>query len=512
MGECSCGYNHDRVRKQCQESILFTAKFLCGFPDPTDRFHGSLAKRLEKQVERGGARVGYFLPRGHLKTHVLNLAFSVNQIIKDRNIRILSIQGSASKATENLRTVRSVLESEKLRHFFPEIIPGDTWNDDEVYVKRDRLLPEPTYSARGINSKITGGHFDLIIPDDLIGEDNCMSDAEMDRCLRWIKNINPLFVNPILGNLIVIGTRWPNDKAYQYVYEAGGFDITTAGVYIDERCEDLNLGELGNPIWPERYGHEALEKIKSTTPPFEWSHQYLNQPVTEAFRRFPASCLQYYTWLDGYETLKYSDPDTKQEKDLKVSTLYRVLTVDPAASGAKTADESAISVSGKADFARFFVLEDFGARLQVSELVDKIIELWQKWKPHVVGIEKGAFMHVLKPFIELEQSKRGIYFPVVQLDGQIRNKVKRIDSLQPFFQGRQVWMGRAHKSLEGQLLAYAPVEYKDTGLPHDDRLDALAYHTKYWRQSSFQVEEDEDRIRTMDETDVDRWYGLECVV
>jgi predicted phage terminase large subunit-like protein len=316
-------------------------------------------------------------------------------------------------------------------------------------------------------------------------------------------------VNPSLGTLIVIGTRWPNDKVYQYILDTGGFDILTAGCYVDERCAEYNFGEVGDPIWPERFSHKVLEEIKATTPPFEWAHQYLNQPITEAFRRFPPSCIQYYDWLDDYKTLKYRESGEQSDSSILIKDLYRVLTVDPAASGTKTADESAISVTGKAEFARFFVLEDFGARVTVLELVDKIIELYEKWKPHVVGIEKGAFMHVLRPFIEQEQKKRGIYFPIVQLEGQIRNKVKRIDSLQPFFVNKQVWIGRSHGALQHQLLGYAPVTYKETGLPHDDHIDALAFHTKYWK-SSFETDEEEDRIKSADEPEAERWYGLEC--
>ena len=511
MAECSCGFDHRIIRKKCQESAFFTAKFLCGFPDVSENFHSKLCDMAQENERKSRNREGWFLPRGHLKTHQLNIARAVHRIIRDKNVRILMMQGSTSRATENMRIVRGVLESPKLKHYFPEIEPDQPWNDEEIQLKRDRLLPDPTISARGINSKITGGHFDLIIADDLVGEDNCMSEAEMDRCLRWMKNVSPLFVNPAIGTLVVIGTRWPNDKVYQYIYDTPGFWIFTAGCYVDERCVDAGFGEIGSPIWPERFTHDVLNEIKKTTPTFEWSHQYLNQPVTEALRVFPPSCIQYYDWLDGYETLKYQDPDGNGERNIKTSSLFKILTVDPAASGLKTADESAISVSGKAENARYFVLEDWGARVSVTDLVEQIFALYEKWKPNVVGIEKGAFMHVLRPFLEQKQLKTGVHFPIVQLDGQIRNKVKRIMSLEPYFKGKQVFIGRSHQGLQTQLLGFAPVEYKATGLHHDDRLDALAFHPKYWH-STFDVAEDEDRIRDADETKVDRWYGLECAM
>ena len=68
--------------------------------------------------------------------------------------------------------------------------------------------------------------------------------------------------------------------------------------------------------------------------------------------------------------------------------MTKIMTVDPAISEAKTADYTAIVVSGLDIFGNIFVLDIVRKRMSPSEIIETIFELQSQWHVNQIGIER----------------------------------------------------------------------------------------------------------------------------
>ena len=495
-----CGKDHEEVRSACRRSLFATARILCGFNDLSLNLHLKLCNIIEENVAKFILRILVLLPRGHLKSSLLTIAMTIWAIINNPDVRILLVQASGKKSTDNMNIISNILLGSRFTHFFPEIIPEkrDRWNRNEIEVSRKANFPEATVSARGVTSKIVGGHYDIMILDDVIDETIAESDTEMERVISWFQVCEPLFVIPSQGIQIILGTRWRADDLYQHILDTGEHFVIESGAHVDERSEKYGFNERGKPIWPERFPEEELTKIRRRTNN-DWFYfcQYENNPINEEVRRFRQQDIQFFNWIDPGKIIAVGEEKINVEHDLD-----RTTTVDPSVGEGKSADEAAITDCGNDRRGRVFVLDAWSGRVNPIVLIDKIFEHWETWKPRVVGIESNSFQKALKYFVNQEQIKRGKFFPVDELQTGGKSKQVRIEGLSPYFQNKQVYLQRSHQKLIKQLLTFP-----DCLTTHDDLVDALAYQPKYWHLS---VEEkvDPDEIKLEDEEIESRYYGL----
>jgi predicted phage terminase large subunit-like protein len=503
----SMGVDHETMVKACRDDLFVTARFLCQFRDVTPRFHKKLCDWVRNNIRSGDRNMMVLLPRGHLKTHVLALAGSAWMIINNPDTRILFMQSSGRKATENMYSLSSILDSEIFKHYFGDIIPDRAsrrrWNQNEIEVNRAGNYPEATITARGVGSRITGGHYDCIISDDLIDLEDADSDTTMDSAITWHKHSTPLFVDPSRGLNIVIGTRWSESDLYGWVKaNQKMYQVLEAGCFADERCAEWDFAEPGDPIWPERFSKEVLEQIHDKiNDDFIFSHQYLNIPLSDELRRFKERDIQWYKWEEANKEI------VSGERKYRVEKLFKVLTVDPSVGESRDSDESAIVVTGiDRKSANIFVLEAWAERVITPDLISKIMELHERWSPHVTGIEDAGFQKTLKYPLRQQMMWSNRQFAIVPLKHGGKAKFKRIEGVTPYVANQQVFMRKDHGKLLNQLLSFHP-----SMKGHDDLIDALAYHVQFWKSTrpemKFTEEEDEDSPRPEKRVPA---YGLSC--
>lgn len=114
------------------------------------------------------------------------------------------------------------------------------------------------------------------------------------------------------------------------------------------------------------------------------------------------------------------------------SSVY--ITLDPASSKEKTACYRAFIVNAVSPENLWYLLDvPFGFWDSV-QLIDKLFEIVEKYRPIQVGIEKGLYQQVIEPFIDKEMIRRNIYFEVVPLEhAKEGSKLERIKMLAPRF-------------------------------------------------------------------------------
>lgn len=156
------------------------------------------------------------------------------------------------------------------------------------------------------------------------------------------------------------------------------------------------------------------------------------------------------------------------------------MTVDPAgyedvqgiAKGhLKRLDETAISIV-KVNTDGWHVWDIITGRWGVRETAIMVLRTAQKYKPQLVGIEKGALKNALMPYLLDNMKRLNTFPPIVEVTHGNKKKTDRIVwALQGRMQqGRLTFRpGEYTKKLHGQLMDFP------NPMAHDDMLDSLAY-------------------------------------
>src|SRR5678816_682546 len=109
------------LRQRCFESLYFFCKLVLGFHDMTPEFHGQICA----YVQRPRRHKLIVMPRGHLKTSICTIAYSLWRVTQNPELRILIANATATNAEHFVRMIRGVVDSNEMyRWLFPEVLPG----------------------------------------------------------------------------------------------------------------------------------------------------------------------------------------------------------------------------------------------------------------------------------------------------------------------------------------------------------------------------------------------------
>lgn len=237
---------------------------------------------IKRSREHGQAKSRLLLlaPRDHGKTEVV-LTVALREICLNRDIRILFISESADVAKKRLLRLSGLLDSLKITQdwasapeagcvpFRPiEATAQTKWTQTQIYVQRHKRSVDPTVEAVGSGGSLTGGHFDLILCDDLESDKTTLSAAQRAKTRAWFRAT----VTPMLspgGSMIVIGTRKHHDDLYAHLKASSAWRVIEDPAIIQwpeafkviRRVDALTGAELISGVehtgphqvlWPER--------------------------------------------------------------------------------------------------------------------------------------------------------------------------------------------------------------------------------------------------------------------
>lgn len=441
-------------RRYYNDNLYAFNEEILGWPDLDKELHGQLCTFTTE----GKNKKLILIPRGHLKSSVITVGYTLQQICKNPKVRILIANATFTMAKNFLTQIKYHLQkNEKLKDLYGDLTTGaDKWSesaitvstpDESAYLEKK----EPTVTVFGIGGSLTGQHYDIIILDDLVNRDNISTREQIEKVKEFYKDCQPLLEKPN-GRMIIIGTRWDYSDLYGWIMEnpdiSQDYDIMVKRAYEG----DFGKGEI---LFPKKFTWPVFEETRRQMGSASFSSQYLNQPIDSETADFKRDWLKYY-----------EDPDVKGVF-LNVFT-----TVDPAISQTTEADYTAIVTVGVDEWNNWYILDVVRERLNPLQIINKIFLNYEQYTPLEIGLEQVAFQKTLRFFMNDEMRKRNIFLPIKELKADVRqSKENRIRGLVPRYEIGTIFHRKgAHwvENLEDELLRFP----HNT---HDDIIDALAY-------------------------------------
>lgn len=417
--------------------------------------HDEIAKHLE-QIEFFGDRDYKILvlsvPPRHGKSQQCSIDFPAWFLGRNPDKEIIIASYSADLAQDFGGKTREKVDSQEFKAIFPEI---RIRADEKAKGKWGTMIPDPSrqdewkiaggsYTAVGVGGPITGRGANILLIDDPIkNREEAESEVIREKIWNWFTSTAFTRLEP-KGVAIVIMTRWHQDDLAGRILSHPELSKRTKSV-VFPAIKD------GVPLWSGKYTIEALNEIKSTIGPYDWSALYQGQPILTENQEFKGQWIKYIP-----------------EVNVPMMNTRNFLTIDTAMSQKTTADFTGFC-DNSINQENFWHLKAWRMKIGPEELINNIFTLHQSRNYEAIGIEKTAYLSGLKPYLDMEQRRRDKFLPIVELQHNQTQKEIRIRGLIPRYASGSIFHveGRC-KDLEEEMFNF-PLG------THDDVLDAVAY-------------------------------------
>lgn len=202
-------------------------------------------------------------PRKHGKTESI-ITFCLRTVCRDRNVRILIVSNKEGNAKKRLRRIKRLLAKKRVVDDWCSGDPEESlgpfrdkeslWTQTAIEVIRDTDAIDPTVEAVGIGGAITGGHFDIIIFDDVEDPSRVKTAAARKETRDWYEGTVVPMLEPD-GFMFVIGTRKHHRDLYAHMMEDASFEVIHDRAFVREP-------DVIRPIYEVRGGRRVLVTVE----------------------------------------------------------------------------------------------------------------------------------------------------------------------------------------------------------------------------------------------------------
>jgi len=159
--------------------------------------------------------------RGSYKTTAIVITGSVRWMLFRPNDRILLTRKTFKTSAEVIKAIQQAMQLQQIQELFKLVhgkypIPITDREGDLKYNFKSTITPEGNMTATGIDSGLTGKHFDKIINDDVMTLKDRISRAERMRTIEMLYEINTNIIDPGKGSG-TIGTPWHREDGWKIV-------------------------------------------------------------------------------------------------------------------------------------------------------------------------------------------------------------------------------------------------------------------------------------------------------
>ena len=235
---------------------------------------------------------------------------------------IMIFSHSLEQTLEHMRFIRNNIESTPiLQDLIPE---GKPWAKSYFEMNNGSRL-----MAKSVGGATRGFHPDVVVCDDILWG---TSGTELQRTADWFYGV----LLPVLhhtAKLMMVGTPFSYNDLYAELEEKETFRVETYPAMNGE----------GVPLWPERWGLDALEQRRLSMPAIQFSREYLCEPIHDVASMFPMTLLEAARDTD-LVLLDRAESNYNEEGEPDGVFGQHFIGHDPAISSDKNADFTAMTV------------------------------------------------------------------------------------------------------------------------------------------------------------------------
>ena len=120
------------------------------------------------------------------------------------------------------------------------------WQQSRIYCKRTRRGKDPTVEAVGVGGAITGGHYDIIILDDVEDDENTRTDERLNGLIEWFTGTIMQLREPHT-KIVVVGTLKTNKQdIYKLVLNSPVWDTFLTGAILSHKLDEIESVPVRN--------------------------------------------------------------------------------------------------------------------------------------------------------------------------------------------------------------------------------------------------------------------------
>ncbi len=428
--------------------------------------HHDICRRLEQFIKDVAAglspRLMILMPPRHGKSQIASKMLPPWTLGHYPYFEIIACSYNVSLALEFSREARSIVRSDRFETLFPKTRIDDSAQGAEAW---KLLSPSGVgaggYVAAGIGGPITGkGAHILIIDDPIKNAEEAESAEQRQKIWDWYRSTAYTRLAPG-GGVLVIQTWWHDDDLAGRLQEemkadpeADKFEIVK---YAAVALEDEAYRMAGEPLHPERYTLEALERIKRTIGNRYWAALYQQDPVPDEGA--------YFT----------KDMIVRRAGGLETQNMHIYQAWDFAL-GEKTQNDWNVGITVGLDYtdtAHVLEIRRFKTK-DLDRTATEILDMYEAWRAPgviVVGVENGKEWKGMQGYLRKRMQERRKY-PTFEELQPLTDKQARARPLQGRMQQHKVTLPRQDRpeveALIKELLRFP------SGV-HDDCVDALAW-------------------------------------
>ncbi len=417
--------------------------------------HWLLGDRLRRLEQGEFDRLLILAPPRHGKSTMASIYFAAWFLGRHPDARVIGASYNDRLASHLGRQVRDLVASPLFHAVFPGVdLAADAAAADYWNISGHR----GGYLAAGMGGTMTGYGADLFLIDDPIKNwEEAESPLQRDKTEDWLHSVALSRLEPG-GRMVVTMTRWHQDDI------AGR--IMRAVAEGRDRWEVLELPALstaGEPLWPERFTAEALERTRLAVDDGAWAAMYQQQPALARGKVFDRD------WIRRFPVVP--DPGRR--------AIARYIAVDTAFKDGEHNDYSVAVVAELMPDYRLYIRDVWRRRVPFTELTDELMHLAQQWdrdgKLREVVIEDAASGTSLYQTLRALSPELAAHLVPWRPQG---SKVERARLASPWLRNGSVWLPDPSGDVpwlydfERELLEFP-------GGIHDDQVDAFVHLVHY---------------------------------
>jgi predicted phage terminase large subunit-like protein len=402
------------ARDQATSSFLSFCRYV--WPEMiVGAHHKKIAAALDRVVSGECKRLMIAMPPRHGKSQMGSYLFPAYLMGKKPDSKLIVGSHTAELAQRFGRMIRNLVADERYKELFPDFLLSA---DSKAAGRWDTSHGGEAFFI-GKGGAMTGRGGNVVILDDILDEQDALSNTAMENTWEWYQSGPRQRLQPN-GAIIVINTRWKTD-------DLSGRLLKLQGAIKSDKWEVLEFPAIlpsGGPLWPEYWKLEELEAVKHTIGLQKWNAQWQQTPTADE-----GAILKREWW----QRWKPEEPPLVE---------YIIQSYDTAYSKKETADYSVITTWGvfvpdQDSGPNIILLDVKKGRWDFPEFKRIAREEYKNWNPDNVLIEAKA------TGITLQQELRRVGIPVTMYSPGGRragqDKISRANSIAPILESGMVW-------------------------------------------------------------------------